>query len=358
MTKKIIFLMLLASQAAFAQTNQIAKFFPAAAIGNSTTPTATGSANVQGLVSGYIKPVAEDFGSLMNNGWYSTAENHKKFGFDLQVTMNTIFAKSEQKTFLPSGLTGVSYNGSGTSDPAPTAYGEETSIPRFVFNSGPNTLIPFLGPGGGNISKDVPIGSLVVPTITGGIGLFANTDLRFRYTPAVTLSGTELKNWGVGIQHDIKQHIPGIKMAPFHLSLLLAYSQLTATTDLKGYYFDGATSNTYNNQNGIGETKGYTAQILVSKTFAVITFYGAIGYNSSKTTYDITGSYYVNQTESGIPLAQPVLLTNPFHEEYSVSGVRATGGIRLKFGPIALNSDYSYVNSNGMLTAGFGFSVR
>ncbi len=347
--------MLLASHFTFAQQNQIAKFFPAAAV-----PTG-GAANIQSLVGGYIKPIGEDFGALASNGWYSTAENHKKWGFDLQVTMNTIFAKSDQKTFAPNSLTGVSYNGTtGGNNLAPTAYGAESDAPIFNFTAGGNAPLPFLGTGGGNISKDVPIGSLVVPTITGGIGLFANTDVRFRYTPAVTLSGTELKNWGVGIQHDIKQHIPGLKMAPFSLSLLVAYSQLTATTDLSGYYA-APVGLSATDQKGIGQTKAYTAQILVSKSVAIITFYGGLGYNSSTTGYDIKGSYLVNSAFTPVgstPLLVPVTLKDPFHQDFTTSGFRATGGIRLKFGPIALNSDYTVVSSKALLTLGFGFTIR
>jgi len=354
MTRKLIFLMLLASQITFAQQNQIAKFFPAAAVPSG------GAANVQALVGGYIKPIGEDFGALTNNGWYATASNHKKWGFDLQVTMNTIFAKSDQKTFVPATLSGVSYNGTtGGNNLAPTAYGAETDAPIFNYTAGGNNPLPFLGPAGGNISKDVPIGSLVVPTITGGLGLFANTDVRFRFTPAVTLSNTELKNWGVGIQHDIKQHIPGLKLIPFSLSVLVAYSQLTATTDLSGYY-DPSTGSA-SDQKGIGETKAYTAQVLVSKSIAVVTFYAGLGYNSSTTTYDIKGSYNVNRayTPAGsVPLLSPVTLKDPFHQDFTLSGFRATGGIRLKFGPVALNSDYTLASSKGLLTAGFGFTFR
>ncbi|CAN5405210.1 hypothetical protein BH10BAC4_BH10BAC4_00900 [soil metagenome] len=355
MKKRLIFLILLASHFTFAQQNQIAKFFPAAAVPNG------GAANVQGLVAGYIQPIGEDFGSLSNNGWYTTAATHKKWGFDLQVNMTTIFAKSESKFFSPPVLTGVSYNGSTTSNQAPTAYGPETELPRFNFTAGLNNPLPFLGTSGGNISSDVPIGSLAVPTITGGLGLFANTDIRFRYTPDVKIGDSELKNWGFGVMHDIKQHIPGIKMAPFSLTVLLAYSQMTATTALKGYYND-PTDPTGTNQKGIGETKAFTGQILISKSLAIITFYGGIGYNSSTTTYDIKGSYFVDKAYAGSgvssPLIQTVTLKDPFHQDFSASGFRATGGMRFKFGPILLNSDYTIFGGKGLLTAGFGFTVR
>ncbi len=355
MTKKLTLLMLLAGHFAFAQVNGITKFFPAAAVGN----TANGAANVQSLVSGYITPIGEDFGKLGNTGWYSTADTHQKFGFDISVTMNTVFAKSEQKTFAPGALNGLSYDGTiPPGDKAPTAYGAESVLPKFTYTSGPNAVIPntfFLGPGGGNVTKDVPIGSIVVPTLQAGIGLFKNTDLKFRYTPAVTFGGTELKNWGVGLKHDLKQHIPGIKMAPFSLSLFLAYSEMTATTDLSGFY-------TGSGQQGEGKTTGFTTQVLASKSFAVLTLYVGVGFNSATTTYSINGTYNVDKRDVGggttVPLLSPVTLTNPFKQDYSVGGFRGTGGLRLKFGPIALNGDYTLANGTGIMSLGFGVTVR
>ena len=344
MKKSLTVLLFLVSTLAMSQKD-IAKFFPAAASPGSVN-------NVQQLVSGYISPIAEDFGSLMNNGWYNTAATHKRFGFDLSVAMNSITAKSDTKYFTIPSLQGVNYNGTGNkTDKAPTAYGPKGEFPSFSFNAGVNNGIPFLGPDGGNISEEVPIGSVAVPTVQAGIGLFGNTDLRIRYTPSIKIGSTDLTNWGIGVHHDIKQHIPGIKELPFSLSLLVAYSQLTATTDLSGLY-------TGSGQEGLGETKGYTAQVLISKSLAVITFYGGIGFNSATTTYSVKGTYLVDKTGEGIPLLSSVNLTDPYKQEFKSSGFRATGGMRLKLGPIIMNGDYTLVDTKGVFTAGFGFTVR
>ena len=344
MKKSLTAFLFLVSTLAMSQKD-IAKFFPAAAAPGSVN-------NVQQLVSGYISPIAEDFGSLMNNGWYNTAATHKKFGFDFSVAMNSITAKSDTKYFTIPPLQGVNYNGTGNkTDKAPTAYGPKGEFPSFSFNGGVNNGIPFLGPDGGNISEEVPIGSVAVPTVQAGIGLFGNTDLRIRYTPSIKIGSTDLTNWGIGVHHDIKQHIPGIKELPFSLSLLVAYSQLTATTDLSGVY-------TGSGQEGLGETKGYTAQVLISKSLAVITFYGGIGFNSATTTYSVKGTYLVDKTGEGIPLLSSVNLTDPYKQEFKSSGFRATGGMRLKLGPIIMNGDYTLVDTKGVFTAGFGFTVR
>lgn len=339
-----------------AQPKQIGKYFPAA--------TGTGGpANVQYLIDGYISPLGEDLGSLINNGWYHTGENHKKFGFDLSISVNTIFASDASKHFTIDNTKtpGIGFTGtatpSGIIQQAPTAYGPEAELPGFAINNGPNAGLNFIGPGGGNISSEVPIGSMAVPTIQGGLGLVKNTDIRFRYTPAVDLNGTKLGNWGVGLLHDIKQHIPGIKLAPFSLGLLVTYSQLNATTSLEGLYQNAAGSGSFTGQEGVGETSAYSAQILIAKSIPVLTFYGGIGYNSATTKYAVKGNYYVDNA-NGVPLIAPFSLTDPFQKDYSTSGFRATGGLRIKFGPIFLNGDYTLFRGNGHLTVGFGLTVR
>lgn len=140
-------------------------------------------------------------------------------------------------------------------------------------------------------------------------------------------------------------------MAPFSLALFLAYSEMTASTDLSGFY-------TGSGQTGEGKTTGFTAQILASKSFAVLTLYAGLGFNSATTTYSINGTYNVTKTGDGIPLVSPVTLTNPFKQDYSVGGFRGTGGMRLKFGPVALNGDYTFANGTGIMSLGFGITVR
>ncbi len=349
---------LLVTSSAIAQPKELARFFPAAAVGTG------GSANLDYLVTGYTTHLAEDLGGLINSGWYNTAENHKRFGFDLSVNLSTIFIEGQSKFFNVdnSRLSGITYTGTVTGQqPMPTAYGPGDDAPVFTYDGGEANIGGFNGPSGGNLSADMPIGSMAVPTIQAGLGLFANTDLRFRFTPAVSISGTEVKAWGVGAMHDIKQHIPGMKELPFSLSLLLAYSNMTVTTDMSGLYNTSSSSGVSTGQSGVAETTAFNAQVLISKQIPVLTFYGGIGYNSSSTTYSIKGDYYVDDayTLGGpIPLLSPVQLANPYKKDFSNNGFRFTGGIRFKFGPLFLNSDYTFFKSAGLLSLGLGFTVR
>jgi hypothetical protein len=325
-----------------AQKN-IAKFFPAAAVPSG------GSANLQNLVKGYITPIAEDFGTLGNNGWYTTAEVHKQWGFDLNVTVNTININSDVTTFAPTPLTGITYTGGTT--PLQTVYGKEGLSPTFLFNAGPNTGISFNGADGADPGKDLPVGALVIPTIQLGLGVFKGTDIRIRYTPTVAVNAVELSNSGIGLMHNIKQHIPGLREVPFSLSVFAGYTSLKISTDLSGLYNGSG-------QEGVAQTNSITAQLLVSKEIKVLSLYGGLGYNSSTTDYNINGTYQVNTTDSDQTLPAPIALTDPFRDSYKQSGIRATAGLRLKFGPITLNGDYTLVSKQSLLTAGFGIAVR
>ncbi|MBL7855423.1 MAG: hypothetical protein JNL17_13555 [Cyclobacteriaceae bacterium] len=333
----------------------VTRYFPAAA-----TPS-NGNENLQALLSAYLQPIMEDYGSVLNSGWVNTAATHKRFGFDLSITMNTITAKSSSNYFVPPNTPGLVFQATtANNDQAPTAYGPTGEYPRFSFTGTPgpgsNAGLQFLGADGASISEDIPVGSIMVPTIQGGLGLFASTDIRFRFTPNVTISGTELGNWGLGIHHDIKQHFGPLKELPFSLSVFAGYSQLKATTDLSGVY-----SGT--DQMGEAKTTSITARLLISKKLAIFTFYGGVGYNSATTNFDIKGTYLVDRGQGiggspDVPLVQTVTLNNPFSQEFKSSGVSFTGGLRLNLGPVTLNGDYSLLNAEGLLTAGFGFTVR
>lgn len=338
--KRIVALLLaLASLSAAAQSD-IAKFFPA------------GEQNIDVLVDGYMAPFCEDYGTLVNNGWFTTGATHKKFGFDFGVTVTTIKVESDVKRFMPAGLTGVNFLGSTSqNNDTPTFYGPEDEFPMFEITSGNNADITFEGPDGADVESAIKAGSMAVATVYGGIGLFKNTDLRFRFTPTLSFDNVEYNNWGIALLHDVKQHIPGIKELPFSLSFLAGYTQAKAVADLSGFY-------TGSGQEGVAVANAFTFQLIISKNLKIIDFYGSIGYNTSSATYEINGTYNVDATDSGFPLNAPFTLTNPYSNSFSSNGMRFTGGIRFKLGPVILNGDYTFYGKQQLLTAGFGFTFR
>ena len=62
----------------------------------------------------YFSPLAEAFGSGLNNGWYNTAKPHKPLGFDITFTLNTVNIPEEMFTFNPSLITGNNFSGNET----------------------------------------------------------------------------------------------------------------------------------------------------------------------------------------------------------------------------------------------------
>jgi len=341
-TISICLALLLVCHFAVAQSD-VLKYLPAAAV-----PTG-GQANLQNLLNGYLTPIAEDFGMIVNNGWFNTPVAHKRWGFDINLTVTTVSVSSSAQTFDLPPVTGISYVGSG---PLPTAYGEESVFPRFNYNAGPNTGLSFEGPDGAGVTEDLPVGSLAIPTLQMGVGVLEGTDLRVRYSPTLDFNGVEVGNWGIGVLHDFRRLIPSFVEKEVSLSVFAGYTRMTATTDLSGVYAGTG-------QEGIASGTGITAQVLIGKEFKkFLTLYAGGGYNRATTDYEINGTYAVNTTGDGTSLNSPVSLTNPYNNEFSKSSFRFTSGFRLRAGPVTLNADYTLLSARSLLTAGFGFVVK
>lgn len=335
-------LLMLCAVVASAQ-NDLTKFFPA------------GEENAGALIEEYIGPVAEDLGVLINNGWYTTAKTHGKFGVDLTITLNNVLVSKDRKYFdMPGNLSGVSFN--GTTDGGnkiPTAYGPEDEYPLFENTAGPNAGTTFEGPDGFEPGKSHPLDAQVLPTLQLGIGVFKHTDLRIRYTPRYEINNVKVDNWGIGIMHDIKYHIPGLKELPFSWSLFLGYTRLNGTVDHSGQFAGSG-------QEGKATGNGFTIQTIISKSFKVVTFYGSLGYQRSTVGYKVNGTYEVGTPggESTVYLITPFTLTDPYDYDFTVQSIRGTAGIQFKFGPVLLNSDFTFAHARSLVTVGFGFTIN
>jgi len=327
---------------------ELTNFFPA-----SNPSLSQAAKNTPMLIEGYVAPLANDLGSLINNGWYSTATTHNKFGFDLNVTMNSIFVKDENKSFSYPNLGGIVFDGTTSGkDRVPTIYGNENERPKFTYSSGPDAGRQFQGASGIQPGKDYGLKVMAIPTLQLGIGLIKKIDLHLRYTPQTKIDNVKSGNWGIGAMHDVKQYIPGIQSLPFSLSLFMAYTHLAGTIDLGGAYSG-------NGQEGKINGNAITGQILISKTLSFLTLYGALGYNQSKTVFAVKGTYTVDKLyPGGQSLTQSFNLTDPYSFDFKKSGVKATGGIRFRFGPATLHGDYTFYDGRGMLTAGVGASFK
>lgn len=162
--------------------------------------------------------------------------------------------------------------------------------------------------------------------------------------PEVTAGDSKVKLIGFGVMHDIKQHIPGLKLLPFDLSVLAAFTKVDGKTGLSGVFDSGGDTRP---QTIDYEMKAWLVQALISKKFSVITFYGGVGYNAIKTQANVKGSYDVGG----------VVLTDPASLDFKNNGFRATAGMRLKLAILYLNADYT-LQEYSTVSFGLGISVR
>jgi len=295
------------------------------------------------LAQGYLEPVLSAIGSGLNQGWTNTAAIHKKFGFDLTISVSSIQFPSDNLLYTVdnSKLSDLRLVSSGTSSPTqvPTLVGPDTK-PVYGYK---DPLVPttFDGPPGLDISQ-IPLGGLPMPMVNLGIGLPVVGDLKIRWASTSGSGGTSVSLIGFAVQHDIKQHIPGLKELPFDLSALVGYTSFNSEVG-----FDSSRPD----QKGKADFSATTIQGLIGKKFSVLTVYGGLGYNFSSGSFKATGSY-----DTGLP-APDDKMVDPVSISSSVSGPRVTGGIRLKFAVFTLHGDYTFQRYN-TITVGFGICVR
>ena len=297
------------------------------------------------LAQGYTAPFMKALGAGLNQGWYNTAKPHKKFGVDLTISVAAIAIPSSDNFFTVdnsklqsidlvtdhSGGSVASGTGRGK---VPTLLGSSST--QATYNTRPAT-VAFDAPGGIGLS-DLPMSRLPVPVVNLGFGLPKSIDIKFRFVPSVGSDKAKFSLFGVGVMHDVKQYIPGIKMLPFDLSGFVGYTRMSVNAEL---------DDTDPTKKGELKVSATTIQALVSKKIAVLTFYGGVGYNFSKSNLAVKGTYDLG----GVPVKDPVDLSVAF------SGPRATAGMRLKLAVITFHGDYTFQKYSA-LTVGFGINVR
>ncbi len=299
------------------------------------------------LAQGYLTPVLNAIGSGLNQGWYNTAGTHKKFGFDLTISVSSIQFPSEDLFYAVdnSKLQTMNIDNPVNGPPsgmAPTFIGPDPA-PTYIYKD-PITQTPisgteFQGPPGIDI-QSVPLGGLPLPMVNLGIGIPVVGDVKIRWASVSSDAGAKVNLLGFAVQHDIKQHIPGLKEVPFDLSALIGYTSFSSEVG-----FDSSNPS----QVGKADFSATTIQGLIGKKFSVLTVYGGVGYNFSSGSFKAVGSY--PDATTGITLTDPVSISS------SVSGPRITGGLRLKLAIFTLHGDYTFQRYN-TITLGFGIAVR
>ena len=296
------------------------------------------------LIGAYIAPLMKSTSVGLNSGWYNTAKPHKLIGIDITTTVSALTIPSSQTTFNVDNLNlkNIELDASSPVGPRiPTILGKDIEP---VFRD-KNTGETFEGPGGLDLKEEIGKNIVPLPMAHIGIGLPKSTDLKVRFVPTLDFDDGEFKMFGVGVMHDVKQWIPGLKLMPFDLSGFIGYTRMSMT--LKHDEEDQLPGAKARSEMTMNAT---TVQGVISKKISVLTVYGGLGYNIAKSTIDVKGKYDVDE-DGTFDIEDPVSL------KFGASGPRVTAGFRLKLAILTLHADYT-LQKYSALTVGLGLSVR
>lgn len=304
-----------------------------------------GSVNdAEKILGGYVSPLMKSLSSGLNQGWYNTAKPHKVAGFDLTFTVNAMMIPNSELLYKPSdlGLQEIELESSQDGESVPTVFGPAYA-PRYRITQ---TGDVFDGPEGVNMKGEIGVNMVPVPMAHLGFGLPKGTDIKLRFVPKINMGeDADLNLFGVGVMHDVKQWIPGLKMSPIDLSGFVGFTKFKMNYNIDEPGTEDA--------RGVFEMTGLTVQGVVSKKISVLTLYGAVGYNMAKSKLSMVGKYDIND-DGDYADAREV---NPLAMEFGSGGPRVTGGFRLKLAVITLHADYT-LQKYSCLSFGFGINVR
>lgn len=308
------------------------------------------------IMQEYMKPGLQGFSSGLNTGWFSTAGTHGLLGFSLMFRANAAVVPDELRTFNLNDLNLQKVSPTG-SPIASSLFGPKR--PTEVEIDFGNPMVPnerF------NIPRGIDWGFVPSLMAQASIGLPKNTDLTIRYAPPVTIprAKVDLGLFGLGFKHDIKQWIPVVKYVPIDISVAAGFTRLSAVAELDEKPTDntrpGANQSNWDNQEITFKSTGTNINVLVGKSLPFISGYVGLGYETSKTDFDVKGDFPVPSADANGPRYDRV--TDPI--SFSIDGVnsvRALAGVRLRLAIITFSADVVYAEMP-LYSVGFGISFR
>ncbi|SMO76210.1 DUF6588 family protein [Solitalea koreensis] len=318
------------------------------------------------LAQAYLSPFFKGFGIGLNNGWFQTAKTHGLFRFDITVNPSFGYVPSNDRAFDVNKL-GLTFNNiklaDNTKSISPTFAGNSEDGPKmFITDDNGKELQSF------NLPQGIGFHYVPTPMAQVTVGLIKGTDVSLRLIPKVNLgsdAGT-VDMFGLALKHNIKQWIPGIKMLPFDMSVMAGFTNLNyslpfnltpdAGSQPKSEAFDAATAN----QHLQVKMHGFTANALISKKISVLTVYGGLGYESTKSDVGLYGKYPVTTSATFVgPVptqAYYEIVNNPVvFSNHDIDGVKATAGFRLKLAFFTLHADGT-LSKYPTVNTGIGFN--
>lgn len=330
-----------------------------------------GPEDAQAYLENYMEPAILSFANGLASGWTNTAKTHKIMGIDLTTSVSLATIPSSARFFSfgdNSDWSNLRWDSGPSDRRIPTLVGPETDavlgIEAQAQITDPRTgasirytddIGELSAPNGLFDVEDIPFAGVPTPALQLGIGLVKNTDLKIRYLPEIDQDGLSFKMFGIGVMHDIKQWIPGLKLVPIDIAAFAGNTTLTTTVAYNIEEGDVGDDQFYTGDNTFTEFKvsSTTVQVLVSKKLAVFTPYASIGYNLVNANLDMKGTYYYENADG-----EQLVMNDPVSLDFGgASSARFTIGAQLKLLVLTLHADYTIQKYN-TFTAGVGISVR
>ncbi len=331
-----------------------------------------GVADAEKLLQSYLEPFANILGSDLNAGWYNTARPHELGGVDVTATVSWAKAPASMFTYDVSALTLNGHLDPTSSPIAPTIVGDMEDRPTMVYSQ----LVTL--PDGS--TRDVEYARYTLPNGAGvdyfplpmlqlTVGLPFGTDVSVRFLPMIQLGDYgEIGLWGVGGKHSISQWLPGIKEIEFlDISLQGGYTSVSSSANVDvepldiENMVDPNPNFDWDDQYVAQYVKGWTANLIASQTFSVLTIYEGIGYASSLVELAMLGHYPIHTViTEGEDIGKPTyeIVENPFTFDYeNINNLRINVGARIKLGVLTLHYDFTHT-LYATHSVGIGISFR
>lgn len=308
-----------------------------------------GVEDTQRFAESFLNPGLDAVAFSLSNGWYNSGKAKGLGRFEIALIGNISFVSSSQQTFE---LNTNDYNFLQFQDGSTVK-----NVGNILGQNDPRiqALVVFQDSDGNeqSLSLSLPQGLAksginIVPTgmIQASVGLIGGIELKGRYLPEVDTEDGAAKFYGIGIQNEFTDWIPGGKLLPFHISAAVSYSNFQGNLVLSETPLISGSNQQIETQLEI-----WSLDAIVSTKLPVINFYGGLGYVKASSRFSMMGEFILDE---GFNQGQTII--DPFSTSSSVTGFRGTLGTKLTLGFFRLFADYSIQEFN-TLSVGMAFGI-
>ena len=245
------------------------------------------------LSENFVGPAADASVYQSTSSWATSAKSLEKFEVDLAFHINVLPIGNGQKSFSVnnSDFQSLVIRGGEDSATIPSALGGDTStFFDFQIDGEDYELQAFEG-----VKESV----LVHPYLQASVGLWQKTEFTIRYSPKVKIDASDYQIIGGALKHNISQYFNKSKDSihskdAFQLAALVSYSKFDL--DLFFDEFKLESSNPDPNDvplatinSIIVDANAWLFQLIGSKRFNKLEYFGALGITSSDFNYKLGG---------------------------------------------------------------------